>query len=94
MAGHDNRNEQLIIVPVERLSPEALNGLIEEFATRNGTDYGHREVSLAEKCAAIRKQLTSRRAIITCNPGSQTFTIVLSEDVHKPVASRQQKGTP
>jgi uncharacterized protein len=94
MAGHDKHNEQLIIVPAERLSPQALNGLIEEFATRNGTDYGHREASLAEKCAAIRKQLASGRAKIICDPMSQTCNIVLSEDVHKPVASRQQKGTP
>jgi len=94
MAGHDKRNEQLIIVPAERLSPQALSGLIEEFATRNGTDYGCREASLSEKCAAIRKQLASGRAKIICDPTSQTCNIVLSEDVHKPVASRQQKGTP
>lgn len=94
MAGHDNRNEQLIIVPVERLSPQALSGLIEEFATRNGTDYGRHEVSLAEKCTAIRKQLANGRAKIICDPTSQTCNIVLSEEVQKPVASRQQKGTP
>jgi uncharacterized protein YheU (UPF0270 family) len=94
MAGYDNRNEQFIIVPVERLSPQALNGLIEEFATRNGTDYGRCEASLAEKCAAIRKQLASGRAKIICDSTSQTCNIVLSEDVHKPVAFRQQKGTP
>jgi uncharacterized protein YheU (UPF0270 family) len=94
MAGHDNRNEQPIIVPAERLSPQALNGLIEEFATRNGTDYGRREASLAEKCASIRKQLASGRVKIICDPASQTCNIVMTEDVHKPVACRQQKGTP
>ena len=94
MAGHDNRNEQIIIVPVERLSPEALCGLIEEFATRNGTDYGRHETSLAEKCASIRKQLANGRVKIICDPASQTCNIVLSENVHKTVATRQQKGTP
>ena len=94
MAGHDNHSVQLIIVPAERLSPQALSGLIEEFATRNGTDYGRREASLAEKCTAIRKQLANGRAKIICDPTSQTCNIVLSEDVQKPVASRQKKGTP
>lgn len=94
MAGHDNHNEQCIIVPAERLSPEALSGLIEEFATRNGTDYGRREASLAEKCAAIRKQLANGRALIICDPASQTCNIILSEDMHKPVACQQEKGTP
>jgi uncharacterized protein YheU (UPF0270 family) len=94
MIKHNNLNEQPIIVPVDRLSTEALSGLIEEFVTRNGTDYGMRETSLDEKCTAIRKQLTNGQAKIICDPSSQTFNIVLSEDVQQPGACRQQKGTP
>lgn len=30
-----------MIIPHKRLSPEALNGLIEEFVTRHGTDTGY-----------------------------------------------------
>jgi uncharacterized protein YheU (UPF0270 family) len=94
MTMHDNSREQHIIIPVDRLSPEALGGLIEEFVTRSGTDYGQREASLDEKCAAIRKQLTSGRAVIICDPASQTCNIVLSEDVQRPAANRPKKGTP
>ena len=50
---YNNSTQQPILVSMERLSPEALSGLIEEFVTRSGTDYGQREASLAEKCAAI-----------------------------------------
>jgi hypothetical protein len=91
---HDNPSEQPILVPTERLSPDALNGLIEEFVTRSGTDYGQREASLAEKCAAIRKQLINGRALIICSPSSQTCNIVLSEDVQQSDACRREKGTP
>jgi uncharacterized protein YheU (UPF0270 family) len=94
MVKNNNLNEQPIIVPINRLSTEALSGLIEEFVTRNGTDYGMRETSLNEKCTALRKQLTNGRAKIICDPSSQTFNIVLSEDVQQPGAGRQQKGTP
>jgi uncharacterized protein YheU (UPF0270 family) len=34
------------IIPVNKLSPEALQGVIEEFISRDGTDYGEMEVSL------------------------------------------------
>jgi uncharacterized protein len=92
MTGHDNSGDQFIIVPHERLSTEALSGLIEEFVTRSGTDYGRREASLAEKCAAIRTQLMSGRAVIICDPSSQACNIALSEDVQRPVAFKRQKG--
>ena len=34
-------------IPHDQLSPQALRGLIEEFVTRDGTDYGTTEASLA-----------------------------------------------
>jgi uncharacterized protein YheU (UPF0270 family) len=89
MAGHEAANKQPVIVPAERLSSEALSGLIEEFVTRSGTDYGMREATLAEKCSAIRKQLASGRVVIICDPCSQTCNIVSAEDIQTP-----GKGTP
>ena len=35
-----------MIIPHERLSLEALQGIIEAFVTREGTDYGTQDVSL------------------------------------------------
>lgn len=35
-----------MMVPWDQLSAEALRGLIEEFVTRDGTDYGEVEVPL------------------------------------------------
>ena len=50
----------LLIIPYDKVSPEALQGLIEEFATRDGTDYGAREVSLRSKVAQVRRQLEEK----------------------------------
>ena len=37
------------IIPIERLSPEAIQGVIEEFILREGTDYGEKETSMETK---------------------------------------------
>jgi len=44
-------------IPWRKLSEEALTAVIEEFVTREGTEYGAREYSLAEKVAQVRAQL-------------------------------------
>jgi uncharacterized protein YheU (UPF0270 family) len=44
-------------VPVERLQPDVFTALLEEYASRDGTDYGARELSLDEKVANLRRQL-------------------------------------
>jgi len=41
-------------IPHDAISPEALRGLIEEFVSRDGTDYGAREVSFEAKCEQVR----------------------------------------
>jgi hypothetical protein len=40
--------EEILVIPHQQLSPEALSGLIEEFVTRDGTDSGYTRGSLAE----------------------------------------------
>ena len=47
----------LIEIPPHRLAADTLQSLLEEFASRDGTDYGARELSLEEKTARLRRQL-------------------------------------
>ena len=44
-------------VPHGQLAPGVLRRLIEEFVTRDGTDYGAVERTLGEKVAAVVQQL-------------------------------------
>jgi hypothetical protein len=37
-------DKKMIAIPYKELSPEALKGLIEEFVTRDGTDYSESEM--------------------------------------------------
>jgi uncharacterized protein YheU (UPF0270 family) len=45
-------------VPTGRLAPDTLTALLEEYASRDGTDYGEREHTLEEKVGRLRRLLT------------------------------------
>lgn len=66
-------------IPVESLSREALNGLIDEFVTRDGTDYGVKESPLESKRAAVMGQLGRGDVVIVFDPESQTCNIIKRE---------------
>ena len=63
-------------IPWSALSPEALRGLIEEFVSRDGTDYGAIEVSLAQKVAQIERQLQAGDIEIVFVSASGSTTIM------------------
>lgn len=57
-------------IPWQKLSDEALTAVIEEFVTREGTEYGAREYGLAEKVAQLRAQLRDGKLVLDYDPGS------------------------
>lgn len=69
----------MVKVPVQSLSPEALRGVIEAFVLREGTDYGHRDFSLEEKCAAVERQLAEGEAEVWFDPETRTTDIRMRE---------------
>ena len=44
-------------IPYNQLSEHTLLAVIEEFISREGTDYGHREYTLDEKVEKVKSQL-------------------------------------
>jgi len=67
-------------IPYDKLSPEALNGVIEEFVTRDGTDYGELEVPLETKINQVLNQLKSGNAVIVFERESETCNILKSDN--------------
>lgn len=59
-------------IPWERLSAETLDAVIEEYVSREGTDYGHHEYSLADKVAQVRLQLKRGEAWIDFDADTET----------------------
>ena len=72
-----------MIIPYEKLSAEALKGVIEEFVTRDGTDYGLVEVDLEKKVDMVLRQLKRDDAFIVYDEITMTINIVLKDDIIK-----------
>ncbi|MFC6635261.1 YheU family protein [Microbulbifer taiwanensis] len=72
-----------MIIPFRQLDPDTLQNLLEEYATRDGTDYGEREVSLEDKVASLRRQLQSGEVVIWFEPGEESVNLLLAEDLPK-----------
>jgi uncharacterized protein YheU (UPF0270 family) len=73
--------DNIVKIPYKKLSSEALQGLIEEFVTRDGTDYGETEASLEHKTEQIMRQLKSGKAVITYDENTQTCNIILKDEL-------------
>jgi len=69
-----------VIIPHAQLSADALNGLIEEFVSRDGTDYGIDEISLAEKTRQVLRQLDQGKIVIVFDAATESCNIVRKED--------------
>jgi len=70
-----------VVLSSEQLSESALRGLVEEFVTRDGTDYGNAELSLEEKVARLTRQLASGDAKIVFDPERETANVVLAREL-------------
>ena len=67
-------------IPYDQLSSEALAGLVEEFVTRESTDYGAVELSMETKLSQVYQQLKSGKAFIVFDEESETCNILSKED--------------
>jgi len=65
-----------IQVPHAQLSPDALRSVVESFVLREGTDYGEREFSLAEKVAHVIGRLERGEAQIVFDPETESVSIL------------------
>jgi uncharacterized protein len=68
-----------IILPHDRLSQTALQGLIEEFVTRDGTDTGYTDGGLEENVEMVIRQLKRGDVVIVYDEVTETANIVPKE---------------
>ena len=66
----------MIEIPLDRLSPELLSGIIEEFIQREGTDYGVNEVPLDDKIQQVKKQIQQGDVVITFDQQTETCNLL------------------
>ena len=72
-----------IEVPHGSLSREAIEGLVEEFVTREGTDYGERVHTLDEKREAVLRQIERGDVAIVFDFESESTTLVRRDELAK-----------
>lgn len=73
-----------VVVPWERLSADALRGVIEEFITREGTDYGSGDdVPLDRKIAQVQRQLESSEVVVLFDATAETVNLVRATELPK-----------
>lgn len=70
-----------LTIPWQSLSEDALTGVIEEFVSREGTEYGAAEVSISDKYQQVRNQLEKGEAIITFDDESLSCSIILANQL-------------
>ncbi|WP_413287841.1 YheU family protein [Bdellovibrio sp. HCB337] len=81
MYDHDEKEEKPPIeVPREVLSSDALNGIIESFILREGTDYGREEVSFGKKYEQVERQLDKGDVKIVFDPNTESVGIVTAQE--------------
>jgi len=68
-----------VALPPQRLQADVLQSLLEDFASRDGTDYGEREFTLVEKVARLQHQLQAGELHILYDLDSEQWDLVSRE---------------
>lgn len=78
MSHHEK--EKGVVIPHRQLSEKALQGLLEEFVSRDGTDSGYTKLSLQQRVDQVRRQLDRGEALVVYNPAAQSANIISRRD--------------
>jgi hypothetical protein len=79
-------------IPWRELSAAALQGVIEEFVTREGTEYGPRDVDLATKVAQVRRQLERGEVRLYFDPDAGSCQLLRREEAERMVRAASVAG--
>ena len=65
-------------IPYSQLSDKALRAIIEEFVSREGSEYGPIEYSFEDKVENVIKQLERGEVVVTFDAVSETCNLIPS----------------
>ena len=71
-----------MIVPYQKISADALRNLVEDFVTREGTDYGNIEATLESKIEHVMRQLKNGDIMVVYNADEDQCNIITKETAH------------
>lgn len=67
------------LIPYDTIEPETLTRILEDIVTRDGTDYGDYDVTVAQKTQKALQLLRSQNAFLLFDTESETIKL-LSKD--------------
>ncbi len=80
---HDEELPPRVLVPWDRVSPAALQGILEEYVTREGTEYGPTDVPLEDKVRQVRRQLEKGEVVVLFDLTSQTVNLATKREAER-----------
>ncbi|HBD23070.1 MAG TPA: hypothetical protein DC023_01455 [Oceanospirillaceae bacterium] len=72
-----------MIIPWQQLPAATLDNLLQEYASRDGTDYGQVETSLADKVEQLKQQLLQGKVVIVYSELHESVNLMLAEEFQK-----------
>lgn len=81
---------QFVEVPPQRLDATVLQALLEEYASRDGTDYGERELSLEQKAGNLLAQLQQGELLILYEVDGEHWDLLPKEQARKLLENEQK----
>ena len=70
------QHEEGLEIPFERISPDTLQKMIEEFVTREWAEWGESGTTLEDKVAQVHRQLEDHSARVVYDVSTETWNIV------------------
>ncbi|WP_432472016.1 YheU family protein [Amphritea sp. HPY] len=67
-----------MIIPIQQLPADTLRNMIEEFVTRDGTDYGETEVGIEQRVEQVKARLISGEVVVLFSQSTGQCNIVAS----------------
>ncbi len=68
--------DKRVEIPYQSLEKSTLFAMLEEFVTRDGTDYGVRECSVEEKSQQVLKQIEQGHVAIVFDSETQSCNLI------------------
>ncbi len=72
-----DQQEEGVDIPYDRLNPETLRNMVQEFVTREWEEVGDSNFTLDDKVAQVFQQLKERKVKIVFDLASETGNIVV-----------------
>ena len=73
----------MLIIPYQQLDAEVLLSVLQEYASRDGTDYGALEYSLADKVAQLQGMLQRKEIFLGFDQASASCDLITAEDAKR-----------